>query len=62
LSTTDVSSTTTAPVSLSDLRSVDGLSALTSGDTFTTTRDASAPLVRFVRLDELPSGVSPLAP
>jgi hypothetical protein len=61
LSTTDASSTT-ARAWLSDLHSVDGMSALTSGETFGTTRDPLVPLVTFVMPDELASGVCPLAP
>jgi hypothetical protein len=48
LSTTDASSTTAL--------------ALHSGGRLAISRDVSALLARFVRLDELPSGVSPLAP
>jgi hypothetical protein len=61
LSTTDASSTT-AHAWLSDLHSVDGLAALTSGETLAISRAVSALPARFVRLDEFPSGVSRLAP
>jgi len=62
LSTTDVSSKT-ADAWLSDLHSVDGLAAaLTSGETFATTRGPFAPLATFFVSDELPSGACPLAP
>jgi hypothetical protein len=61
LSTTDASSTT-ARAWLSDLHSVDGLSALSSGGPLAIAQDVEAPPARFVRLDELPFRVSRLAP
>jgi hypothetical protein len=60
LPTTDASSTT-ARAWLSDLHSVDGLSALPSRGPLAVAQD-EAPPARFLRLDEFPSGVSRLAP